>query len=301
LEVEGTLIASGNGRAAPKVGEGGSITFTSVKDDEVAGDTDNRSAVAAAGDWAGILFRGSSSRSLLHGALIRYAGKNGRGVIHIENASPEISDNRIEQGAWYAISADPGSAPKVSGNVLADIDRGSGLEIRSGTLDGREAWRWQATDSDMIRVLTGNLTVGRDGTFEVGPGVVVRFGKDAGIYVDGALRLVGEKGESIILTSIRDDAEDAGGEVDASAARPVAGDWTGVYFRPGSNDRLSKVQYVTTRYATIGFQFDDVSPAVEGVTVSDTGDLGIACQNGAEPVLQDITYARTGRGDTNCP
>ena len=300
LEVEGTLMASGNGRGAPKVGERGSITFTSLKDDEVAGDTDGRAAVPEAGDWYGILLRGSSSRSILHGALIRYAGKNNRGAVHIENASPEISGNRIGHSAWYAISADAGSGPKITGNVLAEISEGTGLEIRGGALQGRETWRWQATDSDMVRVLTGNLTIGREGILELGPGLIVRFARDTGIYVDGALRIMGEKGKPVTLTSLRDDAADAGGDVDGSAARPVAGDWKGITINRESNDRLTEVHYAVVRYPAIGLQFTDVSPVVEAATISDTTGLGIACEEDAKPTLTGVTYTRTGRGDTNC-
>lgn len=300
LEVEGVLMASGNSRAAPNVGERGSITFTSLKDDEVAGDTDVRAAVAANGDWYGILLRGSSSRSVLHGAVIRYAGKNGRGAIHIENTSPEISGNRIEHGAWYAVSADARSGPKITGNVLADIREGIGMEIRASTLDGRETWRWQPDQSDMVRVLTGNITIGPEGIFEIGPGLTLRLARDAGIYVNGALRILGEKGKMVTLTSLRDDAPDAGGDVDGSAARPAAGDWKGIYFSQESNDRLSQVKYAVIRYPAVGLQFTDVSPAVDTVTISDTSGLGIACNGNARPTLSGVTYARTGQGNTNC-
>jgi len=300
LEVEGVLMASGNSRGAPKVGERGSITFTSLKDDEVAGDTDVRAAVAANGDWYGILLRGSSSRSVLHGTVIRYAGKNGRGAIHIENTSPEVSGNRIEQGAWYAVSADARSVPKITGNVLVGIKEGTGLEIRESTLEGRETWRWQADQSDMVRVLTGHLTIGREGIFEIGPGLTLRFARDAGISVNGALRILGEKGKVVTLTSLRDDAADAGGDVDGSAARPVAGDWRGISFSRESNDRLSQVKYAVIRYPAVGLQFTDVGPAVEAATISDTSGLGIACNGNARPTLKGVTYTRTGQGNTNC-
>lgn len=300
LEVEGTLMASGNSRGAPKVGERGSVTFTSIKDDEVAGDTDGRAAVPEAGEWYGILLRGSSSRSILHGTVIRYAGKNGRGAIHIENASPEISGNRIEHSAWYAVSSDAGSGPKITGNVLAEIREGDGLEIRGSTLEGRETWRWQADQGDMTRVVTGNISIGREGIFELGPGLIVRFAKDTGIHVDGALRVMGEKGKPVTLTSVRDDAADAGGDVDGSAARPVAGDWTGIYINRESNDSLTEIHYALVRYPSVGLQFTDVSPTVEAATISDTAGLGIACEEDAKPTLTGVTYARTGRGDTNC-
>lgn len=300
LEVEGTLMASGNSRGAPKVGERGSVTFTSFKDDEIAGDTDGRAAVPEAGDWYGILLRGSSSRSILHGALIRYAGKSGRGAVHVENASPEISGNRIEHSAWYAVSADAGSGLKITGNALAEIAEGSGLEIRGSTLDSSETWRWQPDQSDMVRVLTGDITIGREGIFEIGPGLTLRFASDVGIYVNGALRILGERGKMVTLTSLRDDAADAGGDVDGSAARPAAGDWEGIHFSRDSNDRLSQIKNAVIRYPTIGLQFTDVSPTVETATISDTSGLGIACEDDAKPALTGVTYNRTGQGDTNC-
>lgn len=300
LEVEGVLMASGNSRTSPEVGARGSITFTSLRDDEVAGDTDVRAAVPANGDWNGILLRGSSSRSVVHGVVIRYAGKNGRGAIHIERTSPEISNNRIEHGAWFAISADATSTPKIAGNIVVDIQEGSGMEIRGTSLEGRETWRWQSDQSDMIRVVTGDILVGRESIFEIGPGLIVRFARDTGIYVDGALRILGKKGSMVILTSVRDDAKDAGGDVDGSAARAAAGEWKGIYFNPTSNDRLSQVTYAAIRYPEVGLHFTEVSPAVEAVTITDTLGLGIACNEDAQPTLSNITYVRTGQGNTNC-
>jgi hypothetical protein len=300
LEVEGALMASGTTRAAPKVGEGGSIVFTSLKDDEATGDSDMRAAVAEAGDWSGILLRGSGSRSTIHGAVIRYAGKNRRAAIHIAGASPEITGNRIEQSAWYAISADPSAQPKIKGNVLNKITEGIGMEVRGGTLGSRDTWRWLATDNDMVRVVTGNLNIGRDGVLEIGAGTIVRFARDIGIEVNGALRILGEESKPVILTSSRDDASDAGGDVDGSAARPAAGDWTGIRFNRESNDRLSQIQQAKVRYAAVGIRLTAVSPPIEAVQVTDTTGNGIACESDAKPKLTKVTFGRNGQGDTNC-
>ena len=118
--------------------------------------------------------------------------------------------------------------------------------------------------------------------------------------VDGALRVLGEKDKQVLMTSLRDDAADAGGDVDGSAVPPAPGDWKGVYFQSGSNDRLSQVKNLVLRYPVIGMQFTDVSPTVEGARISDTSDLGISCEGSAKPTLTDVTYSHTGHGDTNC-
>ena len=129
----------------------------------------------------------------------------------------------------------------------------------------------------------------------------MRFAKDTGIYVDGALRVMGEKGKPVILTSVRDDAADAGGDVDGSAARPVAGDWKGVTINRESNDRLTEIKNAVVRYPAVGLQFTDVSPVVEVATISDTAGLGIACEDNAKPTLTGVTYTRTGQRGHQLP
>jgi hypothetical protein len=55
------------------------------------------------------------------------------------------------------------------------------------------------------------------------------------------------------------------------------------------------------RYAVIRYlQFTTVNPMVEPVSIANTAGLGIGCEDGAEPKLTNVTYARTGEGNANC-
>ncbi len=287
LNVEGTLIAVG-GRGAPNLNDGKSIVFTGLRDDAAAGDTDLHTAEPDAGDWRGITFRESNRNTSLRRAFVRYAGQDGRAAIHLENADPELSDVAIEHNAGYAISSDAVSSPEISNLILSDNGLGSGWEIRGGTLSERATYRWQATRG-LVRVVSGNLAVGREATLVIEEGVQVRFALGTGLNVDGALEIAGGEDRPVVMSSLRDDADDAGGDVDGSAATSAPGDWRGVTFGPNSNDRRSAVRHTLIRYAESGLRFDGVGPAVENVTVEQSRGSPLRCDGNARPSFSNIT------------
>ena len=287
LDVEGTLIAVG-GRGAPSLNDGKSIVFTGLRDDAVAGDTDLRTAEPDQGDWRGITFRESNRNTSLRKAFVRYAGRDGRAAIHLESADPELSDIAVEHSAGYAISSDAMSSPEIGSLILKDNALGSGWEIRGGTLSERVTYRWRATPG-LVRVVSGNLTVGQEATLVLEEGIQVRFAPDTGLTVEGALEIVGSQDRVVVLSSLRDDAKDAGGDVDGSAAAAAPGDWRGVSFGHQSNDRRSAVRHVLIRYAENGLRFDSVGPAVENVTVEQSSEYPLHCEGNARPTFTNIT------------
>lgn len=287
LDVEGTLVAVG-GRGSLELNDGKTIVFTGVRDDEAAGDTDLHTAESNAGDWRGISFLSSNTNTSLENAVVRYAGRGGRAAVYLESSSPGITEVLVEHAPGYAISSDAASTPQIKDLSLKDIALGGGWEIRGGMLSGRETYRWSASGK-LARVISGDLTVDREATLVIERGVLVRFGLGTGLYVDGTLEVAGDTKNQVIFSSVRDDAEDVGGDVDGSDARPVEGDWRGVWYRPNSNDQRSAVRFALMRYAETGLGFDAVSPTVENLTVERSSAAPIRCENGAQPTFTNIT------------
>jgi len=227
------------------------VVLTSIKDDASGGDTngDMESSIPAAGDWTMIRFRDSSNdvNSLVAHSVIKYAGEhrgNRFGAIHLEAASPTITNNVLTDNYWYAISADVNSFPTVSDNNLKG-NAGNGLEIRNGEMSLSGTWK----NDDIAYSVTGVVTVKEGTTLSIAPGIIVKFSDNTYIDVFGTFRAQGTTEQEVIFTSIKDDT--AGGDTngDEGSSAPAAGDWTMLRFRDSSNDTSSVVENAVVRYA----------------------------------------------------
>ncbi|MCU0963163.1 MAG: hypothetical protein MUF48_23975, partial [Pirellulaceae bacterium] len=185
-----------------------SVIFTSFNDEQTGIDTDPLVTTPAAGDWGGIAIRNDLDRAerrflydengvflnyINHGDF-RYGGGNVLidGIqqvinpIHLSEASPTISFNRITKSADAAMSADPNSfqewnfhspryqadapfttdymriGPDIDLNTLIE-NSSNGLAVRVTTPAGGQikaqtvAGRWD--DTDVVHVLTQSLIV----------------------------------------------------------------------------------------------------------------------------------------------
>jgi len=296
MVVEGVLQAAGAGQGSPSPNDGKSIVFTSWRDDEVAGDSDLRTAEPKPGDWRGLVFQSSNRNTLLQHVVVRYAGQQGAGV-SLTNSNPELRDVLIEYTDGYGLSSDAASVPQITNVVLRDNRLGSGWEIRGGRLSERKTYRWPKAGS-LVRVVSDHLTIDREATLIIESGAVIRFELDKGLYVDGTLEIAGDEKQGVVFSSIRDDAEDAGGDIDGSDALPVEGDWRGISFSSQSNDKRSAIRHALIRYAEIGLAFDGVSPTVENVTIERSGGPPLHCINNARPTLTNIKLYDNAESET---
>lgn len=283
------------------------ITFTSLRDDSVNGDTngDQNSSIPAPGDWTYIGFKDSSNdtNSIIDHAVIRYAGQrrnDAYGAIHLESASPTLTNNRIEQSKWYAISGDANAFPKVSGNQLAD-NVGNGLLIRAGRMTVGGAW----ANTDMPYTVLGELSINEGVLLTLAPGVTVKFGDDAYIDIYGAFKAIGTAEAPITFTSLRDDSVGGDTNGDGASTAPTPGDWSYVGFKDSSNDVNSRIEYTTIRYAgewrgnTYGaIYIEGASPTIVNNTIEDSFASGVWYDANSAPTLEANQFSRNGAEDT---
>ena len=298
IDVFGTLKIQGTSAET--------VTFTSLRDDYVGGDTnaDSSSSSPAAGDWTMIRFQDSSNdrTSLIEHAEIRYAGEHrgaSFGAIHLVRASPTLKHNAIKTSHWYAISGDPDCFPKTQGNIL-DGNLGNGLEIRDGATTVSGAW----DNTDMVYVVTGRVEIGRGTTLGIKPGVTVKFHDDGHTNIYGSLRAEGTRDRPIVFTSIRDDTQGGDTNNDLGSSAPVPGDWTALQFLDESNDQNCVLDNVIIRYAGEhrGNRYGAVhlisaSPSIRNSIFEDNAYYGIWAGRGSKPTDENNTFARNTDGN----
>ena len=99
LTINGTLVA-GDLSGSP-------AAFTSLRDDEYGGDTNNNGATSspAPGDWGRIYLTASSAASRLHNCVIRYGGTgtNVSELLRLETSSAEIRSCTIARSATRGV------------------------------------------------------------------------------------------------------------------------------------------------------------------------------------------------------
>ena len=328
LQVDGSLNAVAN--------PGEWIYFTSSKDDNLGGDSNNdqTSTAPAARDWEGIYFTDQSvdTTNILRRCAVRYAGGGDKGGIRLYNASPtidscDIANNYI--GIWAEGLSNPlitnteiGSSvlvplaisfeanPVMAGNELSLSDnKYDAIGIIPGTMQGDAHLVIRSlTDlPNMTYYLMGDVTVPAGKTLTIDPGITIKaYYEDwynRHILVEGSLIADATADSMITFTSVRDDNHGYPNDCnnDGAITSPVAGDWGGILFLPGSTGLMD---YCRIKYASISSKnfsscnttvwiaetalaIVDADPVISNCEFKDLKHA-IFCYRAANPVLDNL-------------
>jgi hypothetical protein len=173
----------------------GTVFFTSYHNETLGKDLDPRVTLPSKGDWGGLVFREDSDRES-QGAFLNYVNHadmtyGGGKVIansvqqtfnplHMIDARPSITFNRITQSADAAMSGDPNSfeetefqndsfnadyrrvGPDIHGNLVTD-NTINGMFVRIDTLAGQSlnpvTVGIRFDDTDIVHVISENLII----------------------------------------------------------------------------------------------------------------------------------------------
>jgi hypothetical protein len=245
LQVYGTLQADRSG--------GNPITFTSLRDDTLLGDTDGdpNQPAARAGDWRGIGFE-SGSTGNLNGVEVRYAGgatwaaSEDNSGIRSDTSSLTVTNSKLLNGSGAAIFLTDAASMGASVRTTTASGNGiNGMVVPNGSLPTTPTTGTWSSDL-LPYVLRGMVTVPGGVTLTIKPGTVVKAGRYfEALQVFGALR-ADETGNRTYFTSLQDDTLLPGTDGDPNHPAPLPGNWKGIGFESGSTGSLSNVE---VRYA----------------------------------------------------
>lgn len=295
IDVYGSFRASGTAEAP--------VTLTSLRDDMVGGDTnaDGVASVPSAGDWTMIRFRDTSNdaNSIIDHTTIRYAGEHnnkGFGAIHLEAASPTITNNLIEYSYGYVVNGDVSSFPITSNNEFVN-NGGNGFAIRAGNISTRGRW----SSTDIAYAVFGEIKISDGAALTIDPNVTVKFAKDSYFYVYGSLNAAGTEEQPITFTSLKDDTLAGDTNGDGPISVPAPGDWTYIKFFDSSNDSNTRLQYTTFRYGgkwqdkSYGvLHIESASPSISHSTFENNFAYGIWHDATSSPQLEVNEYISNG-------
>ena len=311
LTVNGRLVCNGTA--------GNPVIFTGIQDDSAGGDT-NGNGPSAAGPtaWRGIVMNGNATPSSLTWTEVRYGGAGYVSNLHLNSASPTLTNCTIRHNFTHGMVCNGNSFPTVANCTFTsngsdaingvpamalpgftnNTATGNGvncLRVTIGAVNGALALSPAQMLTGAIVVDT-TLTVATGASLTIAAGTNLKFG-NAGheLEVNGTLVTNGTAGSPVIFTGIQDDS--AGGDTNtngASAAGPTA--WRGIVFTPTST--ACSLTYADVRYGGAGYisnlHLNSASPTLTNCTIRDNFTHGMNCNGTSSPTVTNCTFTANG-------
>jgi parallel beta-helix repeat protein len=313
LEINGTLIANAN------VGE--NIFFTSYRDDNWGGDSNNDGTITApsSGNWYGIRFHNQSNDAycVMRRCQVRYAGYGNIGGISTFDASPTIdlcdlsnnyfgiymqyasnpvfSNNTIGSSQMTPIAMSFEADPVLSNNILSFSDNAyDAIGLIGGILSTNATLKKRSVTSvpNITYLLLSQLTIPSGKSLTINKGIVIKSYSSEWdkhrIIVEGTLTANATVDSMITFTSARDDiyGNPSDCNKDGTMTSPAVGDWGGIVFAPGGTGIMNYCRFKYGRVYDYGFSSCSMTEYVNETAVAmiDASPTISNCE------FKDLTY-----------
>lgn len=315
-----TLIAEAN--------TGEEIFFTSIRNDNIGGDTnaDGTTTAPANNDWYGIRIAGQVTNSRLKRINVSFAGyvysynNDYRGGVTFQNNNSTVDSSSFFNN-YYGMVIRNGSDATVTNNTIGssgivpvaltfDSDpvftnnefnssnnQYDAIGLIGTTITGVNSLpiRNFTTIPNVTYLLLSELYVDTGASLDIEPGVVIKSA-GSGIRVKGTLTSDGTAADSVVFTSVKDDNVGNPNDTnkDGNSTVPGNSDWRGLAF--GEDAGASLLDFNVIRYATYNTSFyyndnnDYISP--RGAVNIMSGDVTITNSD----ISNTTNYAIDSRG-----
>ena len=282
------------------------IIFTSVKEDEFGGDTNNDGTATKPSDrdWGSIILR--TSTSSFKNCQFRFGGyyfnqqaallitasnptienctffKTDKSIYTTASAAPIIRNCVFRENTNVPVSVALSSNPVFENNNFIN-NKINGLGIVPGTYTDPANYTLKKIKPEQFPfasyVIEDALTLNQGVNLTIEPGVIIKFASQYEDYdFKGNIKAEGSPSDPIIFTSIKDDEYGGDTNNDGATAKPSNRDWGRIVLQ----NNQSSLKFCTFRY---GGYYSDSDAAVK---ISDT----------RSPVIEDCQFFRVNRGIT---
>jgi parallel beta-helix repeat protein len=308
MKVKGTLLAQGT--------QGQPIIFTSKKDDEYGGDSNNdgNATVPNVEDWTNILIESSGGSSILDHCIFRYGGfelssgvesvldidgsnpvvqnciffKNGRGIDVTKNGNPLLSSNSFDYCISAPVAKNLSSTVSFQNNIFLPTNGINAIGLlNNATNNAGDTYTLQKSNVGTISNIpyspVSTITIAVGNTLIIEPGVIIKSivsMLDEAFIVKGTLLAEGNPSEPIIFTSKKDDEYGGDNNNDGKFTSPNSGDWTSLLIE--STGGQSKFENCQFRYG--GF-----------ITQANANDAVLNI-DGSNPSVNNCVFFKNKRG-----
>ncbi|MBN1651792.1 MAG: hypothetical protein JW857_10715, partial [Bacteroidales bacterium] len=158
--------------------------------------------------------------------------------------------------------------------------------VPGGTLTSNTTW--SITGSPYL--IQGDVTVPVNLTLTIQPGVIIKFADYwTGINVSGSLQAIGTINDSIVFTSIKDDAHGGDSNGDGTSTSPGSDQWSAIQYLAGSSGSL---KYCFIGYAggegSASINVFESSANIEYNTIAYSKERGIYVENASPDINSNV-------------
>ncbi|MGQ0644903.1 MAG: hypothetical protein ACT4O3_05380, partial [Elusimicrobiota bacterium] len=158
-------------------------------------------------------------------------------------------------------------------------------QVVNGTISSDTLW----TSADSPILLSDHVIITNGAVLTVEAGVTVKAEAGVNLTVQsGALRVLGSSAQTVIFTSIKDDAADGSdSNADGGASTPAPGDWGQIVFEDGVEDAATLLEHASIRFGR-GLALSSARPTFRS--------LSLTSNSGAAIHMDPLSMIHDGQG-----